>query len=195
MQILIHFKKQELEKHMTSLIQLNEAYIKKSHALNESLINTLKEVEAYFKQIGSSTNESKVSQLHLYFQTALNGIDPVQLQKVKTGRRALVATAAFYCLNEMHEILQKALQKVLDVLQNTEETLSQLMITALQNNLINDETIETSNNIEQIQQLWENLLSNDQIKMFDKKLRLEILAQDIYLLISTIFEKFKNDKS
>jgi len=131
----------------------------------------------------------------LYFQTALNGIDPVQLQKVKTERRALAATAAFYCLNEMHEILQTALQKVLDVLQNAEETLSQLMITALQNNLINDEIIETSSDIDQIQQLWKNLLTNDQIKMFDKKLRLDILAQDIYLLISTIFEKFKNNKS
>jgi len=194
MQILVHFKKQELEKHMDSLIQLNDAYIKKSYGLNESLINTLKEVEAYFKQIGSSTNESKVSQLHLYFQTALNGIDPVQLQKVKIGRRALVATAAFYCLNQLHEILQTALQKVLEVLQNAKETLSQLMITALQNNLINDDIIEASNNIEHIQQLWKTLLNNDQVKMFDKQLRLDILAQDIYLLISTIFEKFKNNK-
>lgn len=191
MQVFVHFKKQQLEKHIASLVQLNESYIKKSYELNENLTHTLEEIEAYFKQIGDSSNESKISKLRTHFDTALSGIDPLQLQKVKTGRRAMITTAAFYCLNELQEILHTDLKQVLEILKNAEEPISQVIITALQSSLITDKQMEDKN-LETIAQLWEKLLHNEQVKMLDRRLKMDILTQDIHLLIDTIFEKIKN---
>lgn len=193
MKVLVHFRQQQLEGFVEQLIELNELYINKSYQLNNQLIDLIKNIEAFFKQIGDSTNESKIAQLTLYFHTALDGIDPIQLVKLKIGKRNLINTAAFHCLNELHNLIQTELEKVNQVLKEGEEPIAQVILTAMQNNLIDENNLEESNNLETEKQVWTNLLSNQQIKMLNKKLRLTILSQDIYLLINKIFHQLKKE--
>ena len=48
--------------------------------------------------------------------------------------------------------------------------------------------------LDKVTVLWENLASNEQIRLVEKKLKLDLLLQDIYLLLDQIFDKIKNQK-
>ncbi len=191
MQILVHFKKQQLERFTSLLIEANESYIKKSFQLNEDLTALLNNIQTYYQQIGDSMNESNVSQLKIYFQTALSGIDPIKLEKVKSGRRSIANIAAFHCLSELNMILGASLQIVIEILNTASETISQIILSAMQSKLLNNQDIIQSDTIEKSETLWSSLRSNEQVMLVEKKLRLELLPQDIYIIADQIFEKIK----
>ncbi len=195
MQVLVHYKKQQLEKFISALVELNELDISKSYDLSKSLADNMNTAQNYFQQIGDSTNESTLSQLKIYLETALSGIDPIKLEKVKIGRRANITIAAFHCLTELNNVFRSSLITVNETLTKSTETLNQLVLSALQAKLITEKDLIESDSIEKITIVWQNLTTNEQIRLVEKKLKMELLPQDIYLLVDQIFEKIKNQKS
>lgn len=191
MQVLAHFKKQQLEKFIQSLVGLNELYIAKSYDLSEGLIDFMNTVQDHFKQIGDSNNEATLSQLKIHLDTALAGIDPFKLEKVKTGRRTNVTITAFHCLTELKHVFQSSLSTVNDTLSKNTETLNQLVLSALQAKLITEKDLIESDSIEKIISIWKNLTEHEQIRLVETKLKMELTPQDIYLLLDQIFDNIK----
>lgn len=191
MLILVHLKKQRLEAFTASLVETNELYISKSFQLNDDLISLLNNIQSYYQQIGESTNESNISQLKIYFETALSGIDPIKFERVKTGKRSMINTAAFYCLSELNLILGSSLQSAIDILKSASDTISQIIFSAIQSKLIDDQELTLSDSVEKAEILWLKLNSNKQVALLEKRLKLEILPQDIYLIVDQVIEKIK----
>ena len=192
MTVLIHFKKQQLEGFIQQLIFQNEKFIKKEYDVDNTLMQLLNDVQEYYRQIGESTQESTISQLKTYLDLAVSGIDPISLERVKIRRRDLVRTACFHCLSNLGDALQNSLKTIEGLLHNSLETIHQLLLSAYQSKLITDDLINKTDSIEKCTALWEKLKSNEQISLIDKKLKLDILQEDISILIDMAFSKLKN---
>lgn len=192
MTVLIHFKKQKLEGFMQQLISQNEKFIKKEFDLDKTLMQLLNNAQEYYRQVGESTAEGTVSQLKTYLDLAVSGIDPINMERVKTRRRDLVRTACFHCLSNLGDALHNSLNTIETLLIGSSETIHQLLLSAYQSKLITDELIKKTDTIEKCTVLWEKLKTNEQIALIDKKLKLDILQEDISILIDMAFSKIKN---
>jgi len=148
-------------------------------------------LQDYFQQIGDSKHENQVSQLSVYYETAARGIHPLRLEKLKTGRRENTWIAAFHCLSILSEILQQTLEDVNHIIDEAREMLSQLILSALQNNLLTQNHLNQADDLDKIEQIWNDLKQHQQINLVDKKLRLSITNNDIYILIDEIFSSIK----
>ena len=191
MNLLIHFKKQRLEKLNQELILQNEKFVKKDFNLDKTLLSLLNEVQDYFQQIGESTKEGNISQLKNYLDLAVSGIDPIKLERIKTRRRDTVRIACFHCLSNLGETIESSLIEVENILLKATETIHQVVLSAYQSKFINDTIINKTNTVEEAIMLWDKLKENEQILLIDKKLRLEIHQQDTGILIDQTLSKLK----
>lgn len=192
MKVLIHFKKQHLKGFNDELISLNENFIKKDFNLDKKLMQLLSSAQEYYRQVGESTAEGNLSQLKIHLDLAVSGIDPVSLERVKTRRRDLLRTACYHCLSSLSNVLERSLQTTEAVLLNASETINQLLLSAFQSKLITDDLIKKTDTIEKCTALWNTLKTNEQIALIDKKLKLDILQEDISILLDIAFSKLNN---
>ena len=191
MNVLIHFKKQHLEGFNQQLIQQNEKLIKKDFDLEKTLMALLNNVQEYYKQIGENTQEGAISQLKSHLAIAVSGIDPIKQERVKTRRRDMIRIACFHCLSQLGTIIEESLINVQNIILGATETINQVLLSAYQSKLIDDVIIKKINNIEKCTSLWEKLKTNEQIFLIDKKLKLEILQQDISIILDQALSKLK----
>jgi hypothetical protein len=193
MLVLVHFRKAEINKLLDSLTRVKHAYTSNSYGSDVNLMALLEQAEAFFKQIGENSMESRVGTLRSYLHTAREGINPENMEIVRTFRRKVVKSACFYCISELSSLLEKEGEKIGEILKRTSTMISQILLTALQSHALTMAQLEALDSIEKISIFWAQIKeSNDQIKVIDKQLKLDILDQDIYLLIDEIIEKFKS---
>ena len=187
MVIFAHFKQKNLKSFANELILFNEDYKNRSYDFEANIKKLFKEMQDFYKQIGDSKHETQVSQLSIYYETAIKGIHPLKLEKLKLGRRENTWIAAFHCLSTLSEILQSDIEHVEIVLNEANEMLSQFILSAIQNQLLTQLQLEQADNLNKIETLWNKLKQNQQISLIDMKLRLTITNNDIYLLLDEIF--------
>ncbi len=192
MLVLQHFVKQNYSTFISELNTIKNRYLNNVFGIEQELLDVLEQVEAFFKQIGKNSLESKVATLRTYMMTAISGIDPVSLEIVKVQKRKTIKRAVFYCSQELSTILETELDKLNELLYQCEKTLEQIVLTILQNGNGTAEEILALSSIEDIEVFWSRISNqNEQLNFIDKKLRLEILKEDIYLLFSNIITKLK----
>ncbi|MFD2826530.1 hypothetical protein ACFSYG_08595 [Leeuwenhoekiella polynyae] len=193
MRIFLHFKKQQLELFNSRLIAENEKFIRKEFSLEKSMMQLLIDVQDYFKQVGESSNEENISRLKIYLDMASGGIDPVKMERTKTNRRDMLRIACFYVLSQLGEHLDQALRILIDSIEKAKETLNQVILSAYQSKLITDTHIKKTDSLDKCAKLWEQFQQNEQIKLIDKKLKLEVLQQDINILLDQTLTKLKTN--
>lgn len=191
MVILAHFKQKNLNIFAEKLILFNEDYKNRSYDFESNIKEFFQELQDFFKQIGDSKHETQISQLSIYYETAIRGIHPLRLEKLKIGRRENMWIAAFHCLSTLSEILQENIKSVETLLNEANEMLSQLILSAIQNQLLTQEQLEQADHISKVEIIWNNLRQNQQISLVDRKLRLTLTNNDIYLLLDEIFSTIK----
>ncbi len=192
MKVLVHFKKQHLETLSQRLVLQNEKFINKDFDLDKTLMTLMSEVQEFFRQIGASNPQSTVSQLKTHLDLAVSGINPNTQERVKTHRRDLVRTANYYCMSGLANVIQEQLEDIENVINEASNTLNQVLLSAIQSKLITDHLLNTTDTIEKCTKLWEQLKANEQIALIDKKLKLDILQEDISILMDKAFTKLKS---
>lgn len=190
MQELIHHTTQILEFHLDQLNKVQEAYLAKSFDLDSRFDAFLHQLLDYFKTKGNTTYESEVLKIMNMIETVKRGFNPVKLESISSGKRNLLYGFSFNGIEMIHGFLTELLAKEQKKLDESEELLSGLMISLYQNNILDDAKIKELNSVIKIGQFWEQLLSqNTSIAGINKKLRLSLLSEDIYLIIEKIITK------
>lgn len=190
MQELIHHSTQTLEFHLDKLNKVQEFYLSKSFDFDAHFEAFLHELLDYFKAKGNTTYESEVLKIMSTISTVKRGFNPVKMEKVSIGKRDLVSGFSFSGIENIHGFLIELLTKEQKKLDEAEELLSGLMISMYQNGILDDAKIKDLNSILKIETFWNQLISqNTTIAGINKKLRLTLLAEDIYLLIEKICTK------
>lgn len=190
MQELVHHSTQTLEFHLGQLNKVQELYLSKSFDFDAQFDVFLHHLLDYFKAKGNTTYESEVLKIMSMIVTVKRGFNPVKLEKVSIGKRDLVYGFSFNGIESIHGFLIDLLSKEQRKLDEAEELLSGLMISLYQNGILDDAKIKELNSIPKIEALWNQLLSqNTTIAGINKKLRLNLLAEDIYLIIEKSLTK------
>ena len=190
MQELIHHSRQTLELHLDHLNKVQELYLSKSFDFDAHFDAFLHSLLDYFKAKGNTTYESEVLKIMSMISTVKRGFNPVKLEKVNFGKRDLVSGFSFSGMEHIHGLLTDLLSKEQRKLDEAEELLSGLMISMYQNGILDDAKIKDLNTIVKIETFWNQLLpQNTTIAGINKKLRLTLLGEDIYLILEKIYTK------
>lgn len=190
MQELIHHSTQTLELHLDKLNKVQELYLSKSFDFDAGFDDYLQELLEYFKAKGNTSYESEVLKIMNMISTIKRGFNPVKMERIDTGKRNLLYGFSFNGIENIHGFLNELLAKEQRKLDEGEELLSGLILSLYQNGILDDLKIKDLNSIPKIEAFWNQLLSqNTTIAGINKKLRLTLLAEDIYLIFEKVFVK------
>lgn len=190
MQEFVHHKIEVLEDLIKKFNQVQNLLNEKSFNYEAELNVFLNELQNYFKATGDNMHESEILNFIGRLQTVKRGFNPVKMQKIESGKRELFWGFAFSTHESIFEILQKLFDKESVKLEEGDEIISNLIVTLYQNNLLTDEKIQELNSIDMIEQYWKFLLTqNASISSISKKLRMNLLEEDIYLLFEKSLSK------
>lgn len=186
MQEFIHHKIKIIDKLFLKFNHVQRLFNEKSFDFDAQLNEFLKDLLEYFHSRGEQTHEAEILNFIGRIQTIKRGFNPVKMQKIETGKRELFWGFAFTIHEAILEILSKLHNTEQQKLDEGEAIISNLILNLYQNHILTDEKIAELNSVQKIEVYWNFLLTqNGSISSIDKKLKMSLIAEDIYLL----FEK------
>ena len=146
----------------------------------------------YFQETGNSSKEAEVVKIHNLLSTVRKGFDPVKLERIATGKREIYWGFAFHSTDTIFSILQELYEKENRKLEEAEEILSNLVLNLIQAQVLTRKSIKTLNSLSKIENFWTDLTKqNDSVSLIDKKLRMQLISEDIFLLLEKIITKIQ----
>ena len=137
----------------------------------------------YFQTSGNTSVEAEILKIMNSVLTVKKGFDPVKMEKILIGRREMFWGFAFSATESIFEILRKILDTEKLKLDEGEALIAGLILSLIQNNILDDAKIAELNSIANIELYWTQIIAqNESIANINKKLRMTLLAEDIYLL-------------
>jgi len=190
MQELVHHSTQALELHLNKLNKVQALYLAKSFDFDSGFDDFLQELLEYFRAKGNTTCESEVLKILNMISTIKRGFNPVKMEKIDVGKRNLLYGFSFNGIENTHGIITELLNKELKKLDEAEELISGLILSLYQSGILDDAKIKELNSVSKIEVFWNQLLNqNTTIAGINKKLRLTLLSEDIYLIIEKVLTR------
>jgi len=190
MQELVHHSTQALELHLNKLNKVQTLYLAKSFDFDSGFDDFLQELLEYFRAKGNTTCESEVLKILNMISTIKRGFNPVKMEKIDVGKRNLLYGFSFNGIENTHGIITELLNKELKKLDEAEELISGLILSLYQSGILDDAKIKELNSVSKIEVFWNQLLNqNTTIAGINKKLRLTLLSEDIYLIIEKVLTR------
>lgn len=193
MQEFIHHKIEIYESFLKDFNKIQMLLGERSYEFERNLDEFFQVLLSYFQTSGNTTVEAEILKIMNTLTTVKKGFNPVKMEKIDMDRRALYWGFAFSASESIFEILMKLLDKEKLKLEEGEVLVSNLILMLVQNNILDDAKIATLDSIEKVEIFWNEItLKNESIAAINKKLRLSLLAEDIYLLFEKSLEKIKH---
>lgn len=190
MQELVHHSTQALELHLNKLNKVQALYLSKSFDFDSGFDDFLQELLEYFRAKGNTTCESEVLKILNMISTIKRGFNPVKMEKIDVGKRNLLYGFSFNGIENTHGIIIELLNKELKKIDEAEELISGLILSLYQSGILDDVKIKELNSVSKIEAFWNQLLNqNTTIAGINKKLRLTLLSEDIYLIIEKVLTR------
>lgn len=190
MQELVHHSTQALELHLNKLNKVQALYLSKSFDFDSGFDDFLQELLEYFRAKGNTTCESEVLKILNMISTIKRGFNPVKMEKIDVGKRNLLYGFSFNGIENTHGIIIELLNKELKKIDEAEELISGLILSLYQSGILDDVKIKELNTVSKIEAFWNQLLNqNTTIAGINKKLRLTLLSEDIYLIIEKVLTR------
>lgn len=190
MQELVHHSTQALELYLNKLNKVQALYLSKSFDFDSGFDDFLQELLEYFRAKGNTTCESEVLKILNMISTIKRGFNPVKMEKIDVGKRNLLYGFSFNGIENTHGIITELLNKELKKLDEAEELISGLILSLYQSGILDDAKIKELNSVSKIEVFWNQLLNqNTTIAGINKKLRLTLLSEDIYLIIEKVLTR------
>jgi hypothetical protein len=190
MQELIHFTVQKIKELLEHFNDVQALYLSKSFDFDARLDVFLNEVLEYFRTKGNTSHESEVLKIMNMISTVKRGFNPIKMEKIITGRRELLGGFSFNGMESMYGILMEIYAKENKKLDDAEELISGIIVSLYQNGILDDKKLKDMNSIPKIERFWTSLVEqNTAISGINKKLRLTIIPEDIYIILEKVFLK------
>ncbi|CAA7390093.1 hypothetical protein [Chryseobacterium fistulae] len=190
MQELVHHTIQKIEVLLGNFNKVQELYLSKSFDFDAKFETFLHELLEYFREKGNTTHESEVLKIMNMISTVKRGFNPVQMEKIVTGKRELVWGFSFNGMESVHQFLVEMYTKEQKKLDDGEEIISGLMVSLYQNGILDDDKIKQLDSIAKIEIFWTSLVSqNTTIVGINKKLKLTMISEDIFLILEKVLVK------
>jgi hypothetical protein len=110
------------------------------------------------------------------------------MEKITTGRRDLLWGFSFNGMEGIYDILMEIYSKESKKLDDAEELVSGIIVSLYQNGVLDDEKLKELNSVPRIESFWNSLVTqNTAISGINKKLRLTVIPEDIFLILEKVF--------
>jgi hypothetical protein len=156
-----------------------------------ALHTTLDACITAYSKINKTEKESRFESLKSELTTALRGVNPYTLEKVKLHRNEMIKNTAFRILQSSEEIIRTELEGITDRLKQAEELISQIILAAIQGNLIAKDDIKKITTQTAIEKLWKDIGNDAGLNIAVKKVQLMVSQPDITILLAQILETLK----
>ncbi|RLJ23038.1 hypothetical protein CLU97_4616 [Chryseobacterium sp. 7] len=190
MQELIHFTVQKIKELLEHFNEVQALYLSKSFDFDARFDAFLNEVLEYFHTKGNTSQESEVLKVMNMIATVKRGFNPIKMEKIISGRRELLGGFSFNGIENMYGILMEIYAKENKKLDDAEELISGVIVSLYQNGILDDDKLKEMNSVPKIENFWNALVEqNAAISGINKKLRLSIIPEDIFLVLEKVFLK------
>jgi hypothetical protein len=190
MQELVHHTLQKIQELLEHFNKVQELYLSKSFDFDGQFEAFLYEFLDYLKTKGNTTYESEVLKVMNMISTVKRGFNPVQMGKIAGGKRELLWGFSFNGMESIHGFLMEMYAKEQKKLGEAEEILSGLVVSLYQNGILDDKIVKDLNSVPKIEVFWNSLVNqNTQISGINKKLRLSMISEDIFLVLEKVLLK------
>lgn len=190
MQELIHYTVQKIKELLEHFNEVQALYLSKSFDFDARLEAFLNEVLEYFRTKGSTTHESEVLKIMSMVATVKRSFNPIKMEKITVGKRDLLWGFSFNGMESTYDILMEIYAKENKKLEDAEELISGIIVSLYQNGILDDEKLKEMDSVSKIESFWTSLVTqNTAISGINKKLRLTIIPEDIYLILEKVFQK------
>lgn len=190
MQELIHFTVQKIKELLEHFNDVQALYLSKSFDFDVRFEVFLNEVLEYFRTKGNTSYESEVLKIMNMISTVKRGFNPIKMEKIITGRREILGGFSFNGMESMYGILMEIYTKENKKLDDAEELILGIIVSLYQNGILDDDKLKEMNSVPKIERFWASLVEqNTAISGINKKLRLTIIPEDIFLILEKVFLK------
>lgn len=190
MQELIHFTVQKIKELLEHFNEVQGLYLSKSFDFDTRFDVFLNEVLEYFRTKGNTSHESEVLKIMNMISTVKRGFNPIKMEKIITGRREILGGFSFNGIESIYDILMEIYTKENKKIDDAEELISGIIVSLYQNGILDDEKLKEMNSVDKIERFWTSLVEqNTAISGINKKLRLSVIPEDIFLILEKIFLK------
>ena len=190
MQELVHHTIQKIQELLEHFNKAQELYLLKSFDFDGQFEAFLNELLEYLRSKGNTTYESEVLKVMNMISTVKRGFNPVQMEKITSAKREILWGFSFNAMETIHGFLMEMYAKEKKKLDEAEELLSGLMVSLYQNGILDDNKLKELNSVAKIEVFWTSLINqNTQISGINKKLRLTMISEDIFLILEKVLLK------
>jgi hypothetical protein len=190
MQELVHHTIQKIQELLEHFNKVQELYLLKSFDFDGQFETFLNELLEYLRSKGNTTYESEVLKVMNMISTVKRGFNPVQMEKITSAKRETLWGFSFNAMETIHGFLMEMYAKEKKKLDEAEELLSGLMVSLYQNGILDDNKLKELNSVAKIEVFWTSLINqNTQISGINKKLRLTMISEDIFLILEEVLLK------
>ncbi|MDR6373089.1 hypothetical protein J2795_004278 [Chryseobacterium bernardetii] len=190
MQELIHFTVKKIKELLEQFNEVQTLYLSKAFDFDARFDAFLNEVLEYFRTKGNTSHESEVLKVMNMISTVKRGFNPIKMEKITTGRREMLGGFSFNGMESIYDILMEIYAKENKKLDEAEELISGIIVSLYQNGILDDEKLKDMNSVPKIERFWTSLAEqNTAISGINKKLRLTIIPEDIFLILEKVFLK------
>ena len=190
MQELIHYTVQKIKELLEQFNEVQALYLSKSFDFDARLEAFLNEVLEYFRTKGNTSHESEVLKIMNMVATVKRSFNPIKMEKITVGKRDLLWGFSFNGMESTYDILMEIYAKENKKLEDAEELISGIIVSLYQNGILDDKKLKEMDSVSKIESFWTSLVTqNTAISGINKKLRLTIIPEDIYLILEKVFQK------
>jgi hypothetical protein len=182
-------EKTRLDKALQQLIIAMEKYNARDFDADEALKAAFDEAIGIYKELGKSSQESQLQAAKAEWVTALRGINPVTLEKVSTRRNEMTSTIRFSVMQKMQQQLSADAGEVEATLKEASLLVSQIIIAALQAQVITEKDIEAAKTEDEIEKLWMTAEKDANIALGQKRVLLLISRFDTLLIFGDLLQQ------
>lgn len=183
----VHHKIKVAEGFLSKLIKVQSLFIERSFRFETEFNDLLTDLQTYFKSIKDGSKESEVLRLQGLLQVVKKGFDPIKLEKLPVSRREFYWGITFHVVEEVKKMIEDILTKERQKLDEAEDLLSNTFLSLIQNGILNDQELKKLDSVAKIELLWTEIVKqNASIALLDKKMKLQVTREDMYLLIEKI---------
>ncbi len=190
MQEFIHNKVKTIELLFEDFNKVQGLFSERSFDFDLKFNTFLDQLLNYYRERGDQSQESEVLKMINQLLTVRKGFDPIRMEKVDRGRRELMWGFSYSTIEQVHHMLSTMYQKEKIKLDEGEELISNLVLSLYQNQILTDSKIKKLNTIAKIEVFWDQMVKqNTSISSLDKKLKMSLITEDIYLLFEKVISK------
>lgn len=184
-------EKKRLAGLLTVLSTVFESFQNAALDFNTQLELFLNQALVVYKELGYTDKETRIQSAKAEMALALRGTNPMTFSKQTQFKREMQQTVAFKILQSCETLLTSDFTFIEEKLNQAEELVGQILLTAYQLQLIPPEIINTdSRSTALISSFWEELSQNENIKLGQKRLLFNISIYDIYLMVDLLLDNF-----